>query len=123
MKVHIKNRKTGETALIDQLYTDEEVFDAKSEDISKIVEKQLIYAVKYMPELEKLFCTDLKYVVHCISLMGDPVRLHDYIMNELPKDLPEETINFICHIIGMEIPENCKIPRKEGETGILSILY
>ena len=70
------------------------------------------------PELEKLFCTDLKYVVHCISLMGDPARLLDYIMNELPKDLPEETINFICHIIGMEIPENCKIPRKEGETGM-----
>ncbi len=55
LKVHIKNRKTGEDVLIDQLYTDEEVFDAKSNDIARIVEKQLNYALRYMPELENLF--------------------------------------------------------------------
>lgn len=65
MKVHIRNRKTRETVLIDKLYTDETVFDAKSADIAKIVEKQLNYAIRYMPELENLFedeeklCLDL----------------------------------------------------------------
>ncbi len=55
LKIHIKNRKTNESVLMDELYHKEEVFDANSADISKIVEKQLIYAVRYMPELEKLF--------------------------------------------------------------------
>jgi len=65
LKVHIKNRKTGEDVLIDKLYTDEKVFDAKASDISRIVEKQLNYALRYMPELEDLFedeerlCLDL----------------------------------------------------------------
>ena len=65
MKVHIRDRKTGETVLIDKLYTDETVFGAKSDDIAKIVEKQLNYAIRYMPELEDLFedeeklCLDL----------------------------------------------------------------
>lgn len=55
LKVHIKNRKTNESVLLDDLYVKEEVFDANSSDISKIVEKQLNYAVRYMPELETLF--------------------------------------------------------------------
>ncbi len=55
LKVHIKNRKTGEDVLIDKLYTDDEVFDAKANDIARIVEKQLNYALRYMPELENLF--------------------------------------------------------------------
>lgn len=55
LKVHIKNRKTGEDVLIDKLYTDEEVFGATSSDIARIVEKQLNYAIRYMPELENLF--------------------------------------------------------------------
>ena len=55
LKVHIKNRKTGEDVLIDRLYTDEEVFGASSSDIARIVEKQLNYATRYMPELEELF--------------------------------------------------------------------
>lgn len=55
LKVHIKNRKTEESVLIDKLYTDEEVFGAKASDISRIVEKQLNYALRYMPELEDLF--------------------------------------------------------------------
>ncbi len=55
LKVHIKNRKTGEDVLIDKLYTDETVFDGSASDIARIVEKQLNYAIKYMPELEQLF--------------------------------------------------------------------
>ena len=55
LKVHIKNRKTDEDVLIDRLYTDEEVFGANASDIARIVEKQLNYAIRYMPELEELF--------------------------------------------------------------------
>lgn len=60
LKVHIKNRKTNENVLIDDLYTKEEVFGANASDISKIVEKQLNYTVKYMPELEHLFEDETK---------------------------------------------------------------
>ena len=55
LKVHIKNRKTNESVLIDKLYTEEEVFGAKASDISRIVEKQLNYVLRYMPELEQVF--------------------------------------------------------------------
>ncbi len=55
LKVHIKNRKTSESVLIDELYHEDTVFGANSSDIAKIVEKQLNYAIKYMPELEDLF--------------------------------------------------------------------
>jgi len=55
LKVHIKNRKTNESVLIDDLYKKEKVFDADAADIAKIVEKQLNYAIRYMPELENLF--------------------------------------------------------------------
>ncbi len=55
LKVYIKNRKTNESVLIDKLYTDDTVFDASTSDISRIVEKQLNYAIRYMPELEDLF--------------------------------------------------------------------
>ncbi len=60
LKVHIKNRKTDEDVLIDRLYTDEEVFGANSSDIARIVEKQLNYAIRYMPELENLFEDETK---------------------------------------------------------------
>ncbi len=55
LKVHIRNRKTDETVLIDELYKDGEVFGANASDIARIVEKQLNYAIRYMPELEELF--------------------------------------------------------------------
>ena len=55
LKVYIKNRKTDESVLIDSLYTEDEVFGAKASDISRIVEKQLNYALRYMPELEQVF--------------------------------------------------------------------
>ena len=55
LKVHIKNRKTDESVLMDDLYHKETVFDANASDIARIVEKQLNYAIRYMPELENLF--------------------------------------------------------------------
>lgn len=55
LKIHIKNRKNGEVILLDQLYTEEKIWDLDTEDIGKIVEKQLNYALRYMPELETLF--------------------------------------------------------------------
>lgn len=55
LKVHIKNRKTGESVLIDDLYHKDTIFGANSSDIAKIIEKQLNYANRYMPELEELF--------------------------------------------------------------------
>ena len=55
LKVHIKNRKNEETVLIDKLYTEESVWDIPCSDIGRIIEKQLNYALRYMPELEQLF--------------------------------------------------------------------
>ena len=55
LKIYIKNRKLNESVLIDELYKTEKVWNAESADIAKIVEKQLNFANRYMPELEKLF--------------------------------------------------------------------
>ncbi len=55
LKIHIKNRKTNETILLDDLYHKDEIWELDTQDIGKIVEKQLNYAVRYMPELETLF--------------------------------------------------------------------
>ena len=55
LKVHIKNRNNSDTILIDQLYTEDKIWDLDTEDIGKICEKQLNYALRYMPELETLF--------------------------------------------------------------------
>ena len=55
LKVHIRNRKTDETILIDELYEKDTVWDANCSDIAKIIEKQLNFTLRYMPELEQLF--------------------------------------------------------------------
>ena len=55
LKVHIKNRKNDESILIDKLYTEDTVWGIQTSDIGRIVEKQLNYALRYMPELEELF--------------------------------------------------------------------
>lgn len=55
LKIYIKNRKLNESVLLDELYEREEIWDAQSADIAKIVEKQLNFANRYMPELETLF--------------------------------------------------------------------
>ena len=55
LKVHIKNRQTNESILIDELNENERIWELETDDIAKIVEKQLNYANRYMPELETLF--------------------------------------------------------------------
>jgi len=55
LKIHIKNRQTNETIILDDLYTEDEIWGLDTNDIAKIMEKQLNYAVRYMPELETLF--------------------------------------------------------------------
>ena len=55
LKIHVKNRESGDTIIMDDLYHKDEIWGLKSEDIGKIIEKQLNYAVRYMPELENLF--------------------------------------------------------------------
>ena len=55
LKIYIKNRKLNESVLLDELYETDRIWDANSADIGKIVEKQLNYANRYMPELEQLF--------------------------------------------------------------------
>lgn len=98
LKVHIKNRKTNETVLIDDLYTKETVFDANSEDIAKIVEKQLNYAIKYMPELEDLFADEEK-----LSLKLDLGQVYKIITQtayylqkaQIEVILPEELVNVV----------------------------
>jgi SNF2 family DNA or RNA helicase len=54
-KIHIKNRKTGESILLDDLYHNDKIWELDTNDIGKIIEKQLNYALRYMPELETLF--------------------------------------------------------------------
>lgn len=98
LKVHIKNRKTDESVLIDDLYVNEEVFGANSSDISKIVEKQLNYAIKYMPELEGLFEDESK-----LSLMLNLNEVYKIITQtayylqkaQIEVILPDELINII----------------------------
>ncbi|MDD3437310.1 MAG: DEAD/DEAH box helicase, partial [Candidatus Gastranaerophilales bacterium] len=98
LKVHIKNRKTDESVLIDELYIKEEVFDADSSDISRIVEKQLNYTIKYMPELEKLFEDETK-----LSLILDLNEIYKIITQtayylqkaQIEVILPDELANII----------------------------
>ena len=98
LKVYIKNRKTEESVLIDELYTKDEVFDANSSDISRIVEKQLNYAIKYMPELEGLFEDEAK-----LSLILDLKEVYKIITQtayylqkaQIEVILPDELANVI----------------------------
>lgn len=98
LKVHIKNRKTNEDVLIDDLYVKEEVFGANSCDIAKIVEKQLNYATKYMPELEDLFEDEQK-----LSLTMNLNEIYKIITQtayylqkaQIEVILPEELVNIV----------------------------
>ena len=98
LKIHIKNRKTDESVLLDDLYVKDTVFDANSYDIAKIVEKQLNYANRYMPELEELFededklslTLDLKSVYKIIT------QTAYYLQKaQIEVILPEELTNII----------------------------
>ena len=98
LKVHIKNRKTDEEALIDDLYVKDEVFGVNSADIAKIVEKQLNYATRYMPELETLFEDEDK-----LSLTLDLGEVYKIITQtayylqkaQLEVILPDELVNVV----------------------------
>lgn len=98
LKVHIKNRKTNESVLIDDLYVKEEVFSANSSDISKIVEKQLNYAIKYMPELEALFEdeTKLSLTLNLNEVYKIITQTAYYLQKaQIEVILPDELVNII----------------------------
>lgn len=98
LKVHIKNRKTGENVLIDDLYTKETVFDASAADISKIVEKQLNYAIKYMPELESLFEDEskLSLTLNLNEVYKIITQTAYYLQKaQIEVILPEELVNIV----------------------------
>lgn len=98
LKIHIKNRKTNESVLIDDLYTKEEIFGADSSDISKIVEKQLNYTVKYMPELERLFEDESKLYLHLnLSEVYKIITQTAYYLQKAQIEviLPDELVNVI----------------------------
>lgn len=98
LKVHIKNRKTDESVLIDELYTDEKVFDANSSDIARIVEKQLNYAIRYMPELEELFENEDKLALDLnLNEVYKIITQTAYYLQKAQIDviLPEELVNVV----------------------------
>ena len=98
LKVYIKNRKTNESVLIDKLYTDEEVFGANSADISRIVEKQLNYAIRYMPELEDLFEDEEKLALDLnLNEVYKVITQTAYYLQKAQIDvvLPDELVNIV----------------------------
>lgn len=98
LKVHIKNRKTDESVLIDDLYVKDEVFGANASDISKIVEKQLNYAIKYMPELEALFEDEGKLSLQLnLNEVYKIITQTAYYLQKAQIEviLPEELVNII----------------------------
>src|SRR5574344_1210459 len=98
LKVYIKNRKTDESVAIDKLYTDEDVFGAKASDISRIVEKQLNYALRYMPELEKLFEDESKlYLDLNLNEVYKIITQTAYYLQKAQIEviLPEELVNIV----------------------------
>ena len=98
LKVHIKNRKTDESVLIDELYTEEKVFDANSSDIARIVEKQLNYAIRYMPELEELFEDEDKLALDLnLNEVYKIITQTAYYLQKAQIDviLPDELVNVV----------------------------
>ncbi len=63
LKVKIKNKITQEVATLDDLMRKKPIFDMELETTSQIIEKQLRYAHRYMPELEDLFESE-SYSLH-----------------------------------------------------------
>ena len=98
LKVHIKNRKTGETILIDDLYHEEKIWDLDTQDIAKIVEKQLNYALRYMPELETLFEDEEKLALELnLNEVYKIIAQTAYYLQKAQIEviLPEELTNII----------------------------
>lgn len=98
LKVHIKNRKTDESVLIDELYHKDEIFGANSSDIAKIVEKQLNYAIRYMPELEMLFEDETKLALDLnLNEVYKIITQTAYYLQKAQIEviLPKELINIV----------------------------
>ncbi len=98
LKIHIKNRKTNETILIDDLYHKEKIWDLDTDDIGKIVEKQLNYALRYMPELENLFEDEEKLsIVLSLNEVYKLIAQTAYYLQKAQIEviLPEELTNII----------------------------
>jgi SNF2 family DNA or RNA helicase len=120
LKVHIKNRKTNESILIDELYIKEEVFGAQSSDISKIIEKQLNYAVKYMPELEFLFEDEgkLSLILNLNEVYKIITQTTYYLQKaQIEVILPDELVNIVIPRASI----NAKV--KNAREGDLSDLF
>ncbi len=98
LKVHIKNRKTDESVLMDDLYHKETVFDANASDIARIVEKQLNYAIRYMPELENLFDDEEKlYLDLNLNEVYKIITQTAYYLQKAQIEviLPKELVNIV----------------------------
>ncbi len=119
LKVYIKDRKTEEIVPVDKLYTDEEVFGAKANDISRIVEKQLNYALRYMPELEELFEDEEKLYLdfNLNEVYGIITKTAYYLQKaQIEVILPEELTNIVIPRASI----NAKV--KDARSGDLSDL-
>ncbi len=64
LKVKIKNKNTDEVARLDDLMEQKPIFGMDLDTTSKIVEKQLRYVHRYMPEIEDIFEEDNNYALH-----------------------------------------------------------
>ena len=98
LKIHIKNRNTGDSILIDDLYHEDKIWDLDTEDIGKIVEKQLNYALRYMPELETLFEDEEKLsLVMNLNEVYKLIAQTSYYLQKAQIEviLPEELTNII----------------------------
>ena len=98
LKVHIKNRKTDESVLMDDLYHKETVFNANASDIARIVEKQLNYAIRYMPELENLFDDEEKlYLDLNLNEVYKIITQTAYYLQKAQIEviLPKELVNIV----------------------------
>ena len=98
LKIHIKNRNTGDSILIDDLYHKDKIWDLDTEDIGKIVEKQLNYALRYMPELETLFEDEEKLsLVMNLNEVYKLIAQTSYYLQKAQIEviLPEELTNII----------------------------
>ena len=63
LKIKIKNKLTQEIATLDDIMQQKPIFNMDLDTTAQIIEKQLRYANRYMPEIEDLFETD-DYALH-----------------------------------------------------------
>jgi len=98
LKIYIKNRKINESVLLDELYHTDKIWDANGADIAKIVEKQLNFALRYMPELEKLFEDEDKLALNLdLAEVYKIIAQTSYYLQKAQIEviLPEELTNII----------------------------